>query len=50
MEKVNSSWADPRYVKPADCCEDGYCVDCRSATVHGDGCIGLAGIKEQGKS
>jgi hypothetical protein len=37
----HDSWDDPKYVKPADCDEDGYCVDCRSATVHRDGCIVL---------
>jgi hypothetical protein len=37
----HDNWDDPKYVKPADCDEDGYCVDCRSATVHHGGCIVL---------
>lgn len=39
----HDSWDDPKYVKPADCDELGYCVDCRSATIHRDGCIVLTG-------
>jgi hypothetical protein len=42
-ETQHDSWDDPKYVKPADCDELGYCVDCGSATVHRDGCIVLTG-------
>lgn len=37
-----AGWGDPRYLKPGDCDENGYCVHCGTATVHRAGCIVLA--------
>lgn len=34
----HDTWDDPKYLKPADCDELGYCVHCRTATVHSPGC------------
>ena len=34
----HDTWDDPRYVKPADCDKDGYCVHCGRGAVHRDDC------------
>ncbi|MFV8142038.1 hypothetical protein ACNQR7_31115 [Mycolicibacterium senegalense] len=36
------TWDDPKYLKPSDCDESGYCAHCGTATVHRVGCIVLA--------
>lgn len=40
----HDSWDDPKYLKPADCDELGYCVHCGTATVHFPGCIVLKAV------
>lgn len=32
-------WGHPRYLKPEDCDELGYCVHCGTATVHRRDCV-----------
>lgn len=35
----HDSWDDPKYLKPGDCDENGYCLDCGTATVHNQDCV-----------
>lgn len=41
-ERDHDNWEDPKYLKPDDCDELGYCVHCGTATIHRGGCIVLA--------
>jgi hypothetical protein len=38
-DDVNDRWGDAKYLKPDDCDEAGYCLDCGTASVHKPDCV-----------